>query len=145
MNIETKVAVTISEMAKMCGLSRARFYQLIGSAFPHPVYDVATRRPFYDEEAQQVRLEVRRRNCGIDGKAILFYARRLPVAPLKRLPRPAPESRNKCSQLLDGLRALGLNASSAQVESTVKELGLQGREDGEVVRAVFIHLKRKGV
>ncbi len=28
---------------------------------------------------------------------------------------------------------------SAQVESAVKELGLQGREDGEAVRAVFIH------
>ena len=145
MNIETKAAVTVAEMSRMCGLSRARFYQLIGTAFPYPVYDVSTRRPFYDEEAQRICLEVRRRNCGVDGRPILFYAKRLPVAPLKRLPRPAPESRNKCSQLLDGLRALGLNASSAQVESTVKELGLQGREDGEAVRAVFIHLKRKGV
>ena len=63
----------------------------------------------------------------------------------KRMPKPAPQNENKCSQLLDGLRALGLNASSAQVESTVKELRLQGREDGEAVPAVFIHLKRKGV
>ena len=48
-------------------------------------------------------------------------------------------------QLLVGLQALGLNASSAQVESAVKELALQGREDGEAVRAIFLHLKRKGV
>ncbi len=32
-------------------------------------------------------LEVRRRNCGIDGEPILFYAKRLPVAPLKRIPK----------------------------------------------------------
>ncbi len=41
-----KAAVTISEMARMCSLSRARFYQLIGSAFPFPVYSVSTHRPF---------------------------------------------------------------------------------------------------
>ena len=141
MNVETKAAVTVAEMSRMCGLSRARFYQLIGNTFPWPVYDVATRRPFYDEEAQKVCLEVRRRNCGVDGKPILFYAKRVPVVVPKRLPK----SENKCSQLLDSLRALGLNASAPQVEAAVKELGLQGREDGEAVRAVFIHLKRKGV
>jgi hypothetical protein len=47
--------------------------------------------------------------------------------------------------LIEGLRALGLSVSTAQVEAALKELGLQGREDGEAVRAVFIHLKRKGV
>jgi hypothetical protein len=145
MNIETKTAVTVAEMARMCGLSRARFYQLIGSTFPWPVYNVATKRPFFDEEAQRICLEVRRRNCGIDGRPVLFYARRLPVAVPKRMPKYAPQNENKCSQLLDGLRALGLNASSAQIESAVKELGLGGREDGEAVRAVFIHLKRNGI
>ena len=130
----------------MCGLSRARFYQLDRFCLSHGLStDVATRRPFYGEEAQKVCLEVRRRNCGIDGTPILFYAKRLPVAPLKRMPRPAPESRNNCSRLVEGLRALGLSVSSAQVESAVKELGLQGREDGEAVRAIFLHLKRKGV
>src|SRR5438445_11373507 len=73
---ETKSIVSVSQMAKMVGLSRARFYHLIGTAFPHPLYDVTTRRPVYSEEFQQVCLEVRRRNCGIDGKPVLFYARR---------------------------------------------------------------------
>ena len=31
------------------------------------------RRPFYHEELQAVCLDVRRRNCGIDGKPVLFY------------------------------------------------------------------------
>ena len=73
---ETKAAVTVAEMARMCGLSRSRFYQLIGTAFPRPERQPQTGRPIYTEELQQVCLEVRRRNWGIDGKAVLFYARR---------------------------------------------------------------------
>ena len=79
MSVETKAAVTVAEMARMVGLSRARFYQLMGTAFPSPVYDVATRRPHFDEDQQKDCLEVRRRNCGIDGKPILFYCRRAPI------------------------------------------------------------------
>ena len=46
MSNETKAIVTVSEMARMCGLSRARFYQLQKAGiFPSPVYDVSTRRP----------------------------------------------------------------------------------------------------
>ena len=74
MSVEVKQAVTVSEMARMCFLSRARFYQLIGTAFPYPLYSLSTRRPFFDEELQRICLEVRRRNCGIDGKPILFYS-----------------------------------------------------------------------
>jgi len=80
---ETKVAVTVAEMARMCGLSRSRFYQLIGAAFPQPERQPQTDRPIYTEELQQVCLEVRRRNCGIDGKVVLFYARRLGSAPAR--------------------------------------------------------------
>ena len=146
MNIETKAAVTVAEMARMCGLSRARFYQLIGSTFPWPIYDVSSRRPFYDEEAQKLCLEVRKRNFGVNGKQILFYARRLPIAGPTRVPKHSTKSQANCAhQLLDGLRALGLNASSAQVESALKDLGMQGTENGEALRAVFVHLKRKGV
>ena len=36
MSVEIKAAVSVAEMARMVGLSRARFYQLVGSAFPHP-------------------------------------------------------------------------------------------------------------
>src|SRR5262245_60623029 len=138
MNAETKVVVTVAEMARMCGLSRARFYQLLGTAFPWPVYDIFSRRPHYDEEAQRVCLEVRRKNCGVDGRPILFYARRLPT-PSPRTPRSA--SKNNCSELINGLRALGLSPSLAQVESMVKELFPKGTDavhPGDVVRSVFI-------
>ena len=60
----------------MVGLVAHRFYQLIGTTFPWPVYSVSTWRPLYDEKLQELCLEVRRRNCGIDGKPVLFYSRR---------------------------------------------------------------------
>jgi hypothetical protein len=143
MGFETKTAVSVAEMARMVGLSRARFYQLIGSAFPHPVYDVSTRRPFYDEEAQTLCLEVRRRNSGIDGKPILFYARR-PVT--TTAPKKRPNVQNPNVGLLEGLKGLGLVATSGQVDGAVKELfpkGTDGVEPAEVVRSVFIHLQKK--
>ena len=142
---ETKAAVTVAEMARMVGLSRSRFYQLIGTAFPQPERQPETGRPMYTEARQEVCLEVRRRNCGIDGKPVLFYARRLGTAP----PRPkATRPKGKdVSGLMDGSNALGLTtATGAQVERVTKEVfpnGTTGLDQGEVLRAVFLHLKRK--
>lgn len=146
---ETKSIVSVAEMARMLGLSRQRFYQLIGTAFPHPLYEIATRRPFYTEEQQQVCLEVRRRNYGIDGKPVLFYASRSPSGPRKQKPaKPKLEAKGKdVAALVDGLNALGLTtATAAQVERTAKELfpqGTNGIDQSEVLRTVFLHLKRK--
>ena len=76
----SKTVVSVAEMARMTGLSRARFYQLVNDGiFPSPVYDVHTRRPLYSEEMQQVCMEVRKRNCGVNGKPILFYSPRHPL------------------------------------------------------------------
>ena len=147
MSVETKTAVTVAEMARMTGLSRARFYQLLGSAFPHPVYSVSTRRPFFTEEMQEICLEVRRRNCGIDGKPILFYARRPMTTATK--PRPPKLQTSKSSvpeDLIDGLRSLGLTVSRTQVEDAIKIVfpgGTIGTDQSEVVRGIFLHLKNK--
>ena len=146
---ETKAAVTVAEMARMVGLSRSRFYQLIGTAFPQPERQPVTGRPMYTEAQQEVCLEVRRRNCGIDGKPILFYARRLGSAPPRpKAPKPKVEPKGRdVSGLVDGLSALGLTtATGAQVERVTKELypnGTTGIDQGEVLRAVFLHLRRQ--
>jgi len=146
--IETKTVVTVSEMARMCGLSRSRFYQLIGSAFPAPLMD-KKKRPFYSEELQAVCLEVRRRNCGVDGKPILFYARRLGTAPAKpkKAKAPAATVNPQHADLLEGVRSLGLaSVTAADIAKALKEIfpsGVENQEDGEILRAVFLHLKRK--
>ena len=55
--------------------------------FPPPVYSVSNRRPIYVEELQEVCLEVRRRNCGINGRPVLYYAGRLVPSPPPNLSR----------------------------------------------------------
>src|ERR1700691_4962984 len=93
---EMKVVVTVAEMARMVSLSRSRFYQLLGTAFPEPERQPGTGRPIYTEELQKVCLEVRRRNCGINGQAVLFYSRRLTSAPMKpKKPKPKLEPKGK--------------------------------------------------
>lgn len=149
MSGELKAAVTVSEMARMVGLSRARFYQLIGSAFPHPVYDVRTRRPVYVEELQQVCLDVRRRNCGIDGKPVLFYAKGHSVSgqskPTRKISKPKPK--NSYPEVTAVVQALGLTAVTGdQVAQAVRALypnGLVGANQPEVIRSVFLHLQRR--
>jgi hypothetical protein len=92
---------------------------------------------------------VRRRNCGIDGKPVLFYASRLGGASAKpRPPKPKLEAkRGDVAALVDGLNALGLTtATAAQVQKVTKELfpnGTEGIDQGEVLRVVFLHLKRQ--
>jgi hypothetical protein len=146
---QTKAAVSVAEMSRMVGLSRARFYQLVGTTFPCPLYDVASRRPFYNEQLQGVCLDVRRRNCGIDGKPVLFYARRPLAAPVpKRKPRKATAaSDDRHADLVDGLKGLGLVAvTAAQVAEAVKDLypnGVPEAANGEVLRAVFLHCRRQ--
>ena len=77
-NPQTKFAVSVAEMAKMVGLSRARFYELMeAGVFPRPERHAESGRPFFSEEQQKVVLGVRLRNRGVNGKAVLFYARRL--------------------------------------------------------------------
>lgn len=146
----TKIAVCVAEMARMVGLSRARFYQLQQSGvFPKPERDAETGRPFYSKDQQRVCLEVRRRNCGVNGRLVLFYARRMPLAPAPSRHRktPAPKKQEQHADLIDSLQALGLAAATAaHVTAAVKELypqGTSGVDEAEIIRAVFLHLRRK--
>ncbi len=146
MTDELKAAVTVAEMARMLNLSRSRLYQLIGTAFPEPSRGDRG-RPYYDAEQQAICLEVRRRNCGVDGKPILFYAPRgsVPTAAPRRKAKPKPTTAH--AEVLDGVRALGLTmATAAQLDAAVAQLfpsGVGGVDPGEVIRQVFLSLKRQ--
>ena len=145
---EAKSAITVSEMARMCGLSRARFYQLIGSAFPYPLYSVSTKRPFYDEDLQRVCLEVRRRNCGIDGRPILFCSRpAVPKAKSHRGGSASPRKTVKHTNLIVGLAGLGLGGiTDEQVEAALVKFyprGTNGVDEATQLRSVFVSLMRQ--
>jgi hypothetical protein len=148
MSGQMKAIVTVSEMARMVGLSRARFYQLQkAGVFPAPTYQAG--RPVYTEDQQGVCLEVRRKNRGVNGQPVLFYARRRPIAPSKRKRRadPLPARNRDIAALLDGLNALGLTtATAAQVVEVTKQVfpqGTTGIDQAEVLRVVFLHLRRQ--
>jgi len=145
---ETKTIVSITDMARMVGLSRPRFYQLVGSTFPWPLYDLRTRRPFYNEELQQVCLDIRRRNCGIDGRPLMFYSRRPRTTAIARrcITKAQPKKANSNRHLIEGLKSLGLVVAPDQVAIAIKEIfpnGVDSVPQGEVLRGVFLHLKRQ--
>jgi len=150
MNDKLKAAVTVSEMARMVGLSRARFYQLMNEGvFPLPVYSVETRRPFYPSDLQETCLEVRRKNCGVNGKPVLFYSVRHPgigqSKPIRKVKRAKPK--DQYPEITSAVQALGLSgATGQQVATAMKSLypnGVNGHGQPEVIRSVFLHLQRQ--
>lgn len=147
-----KVAISVKEMAQMCGLSRQRFGQLVkAGGFPAPLRDEVSGRPYYPPELQQVCLDVRRRNCGINGKVVMFYSARTPAAPKPTHPRPAAKPKvpvpDRHADLLDGLHGLGLTAATGgQVGEALAHLypgGVDGVDPGQVLRGVFLYLRGK--
>lgn len=144
---QTKSGVSITEMAKMVGLSYQRFSQLRQSGvFPEPVYNVESKRPFYSEEQQNICLLVRKRNMGINGQQIMFYSQRsVPIAPRQRRRKKARS--HKHVALVEAVKSLGLtDVTAPQIDSAVRELFPTGTQDvaqTEIVRTVFVHLMRK--
>jgi len=148
-----KAAVSLSEMAKACQLSRSRFYELITEGImPAPMYDVITRRPLYPQELQRECLHVRASNIGISGRYILFYQRRQQVLAVagagSSRSRRAPQAASSapCDELVETLNALGLTGvSEQQVQAAIRACypnGVNGADESEVIRAVFRHLRR---
>jgi hypothetical protein len=147
MNESTKAVVSVAEMARLVSLSRQRFYQLMGTTFPYPLYHTATRRPFYPADLQQVCLDVRRTNCGIDGRPVLFYATgHRPRVQRQVGKQKQPAKKKQHAGLMDGLTALGLVVPEKQVAEAVKHVfpdGVEGKDQAEVLKAVFLFLKRQ--
>ena len=135
MHQQIKSVVSVAEMARMVGLSRQRFYQLLGSTFPLPLYWIATRRPFYTEEMQQICLEVRRRNCGINGKPVLFYCGYPPRGQKPKAKPKSPAKKRQHVALINGLRcprtAGQRRASGGSGQAAIPQRsGWQGRGRG---------------
>jgi len=149
--VQSRAIVNVSQMARMVGLSRQRFWQLATEGvFLLPIYDIRTKRPFYDEPMQETNLKVRKTNYGLNGRPILFYSRRAPIESKKAEPRskrsvPAKAS-PKHESLIEGLKQLGMaSVTSAQVEEQLQKLYPAGQPDdeGEVLRTIFVGLMRR--
>jgi DNA-binding transcriptional MerR regulator len=152
----TKEIVSVSEMARMLGLSRARLYQLVKEGvFPTPTRPGKGGRPFFDREQQEQCLTVRRTNCGIDGRPILFYAMRsqssAPPAPTQRMRRRSAPQRRRRSRddamitgLRHGLAQLGVSQVTEQgIRAALAETypdGWSQVDQAELLRSVFARL-----
>jgi hypothetical protein len=143
--VPTKAAVSVSEMARMEGLSRQRFYQLQGTAFPDARRDPDTGRPYYDTELQDVCLKVRKSHMGIDGRPILFYARRHPLPSRPKSLSKSKPGKPQHGHLVATLGELGLAVNPEQISDALRVVfpsGTDGTDPCEVIRRLFLHLKR---
>lgn len=150
-NSPTPAAVTVTEMAEMCRLSRSRFYSLVADGiFPPPVQQESRKRPVYVRDVIEKCLEIRRTGVGFDGRLITFNRKR--KQPVKTTPSrrktAAPAAENgRYGELVTGLRSLGLvDFSESQVSKAIEELypsGIEGVDPGEVIRKVFLALKQQ--
>ncbi|MGA2620205.1 MAG: hypothetical protein ABSF26_21510 [Thermoguttaceae bacterium] len=146
MNVEkapTKMAVSVSEMAAMCNLSRSRFYVLLVSGtFPRPVQNASCKRPHYALELQAKCLEIRRTGIGFNGLPVLFNRKAGP--PAKTRGRKPPTGQH--AELVEALKSLGLAATAEEIGLAIREVfpdGTEGTSQGEVIKAVFLHLRRR--
>ena len=139
----TKQIVSMTEIAKMVQLSRARFYQLLEQGFfPKPLHDERSKRPYYDLELQNKILESRQSGIGIDGSYMLFYSPRKNTgttsSPKKKQVDPVVK------ELVETLQEMGLETTVKQVEQGLSEIypdGVGDQEQGVVIRDLFRHLK----
>jgi hypothetical protein len=150
MIVKLPTMVSVAGMARMVGLSRQRFHQLMREGvFPPPIYDTATKRPHYTEDMQQICMTVREQNVGVNGRVVLFYVRRPESAPKKQISSFGSARRKKLHQknLIDGLKGLGLsNASEQSIASAMQELypkGTTNVDEAEVLRTIFVHMMRR--
>lgn len=141
MNV-TKAAVSVSEMARMVGLSRAQFYAYMGTVFPHPLYRITNRRPFYDADLQRECLSIRQTGIGHNGQYVLFNAPRRESPPTGK--RCGRRENGRIAELLEAVRHLGLEVTKEQLKTAVSELYPSGLPaiDAETIRKVFHGLRR---
>ena len=144
-----KEAVSVSEMARMVGLSRARFYELVAQGvFVPPVHSVSSKRPYFNAELQERNLQVRQTHrAALTGETVLFNEKR--CSP----PRPAPPVVRRTGRrraapqagLVEGVKSLGIEATAAQVEQALASCfpsGTVGHEETAVLRTIYRHLRR---
>jgi len=152
----TKEVVSISEMARMLGLSRARLYQLIKQGvLPQPIRDGNVKRAHCDRELQEQCIKVRKTNCGINGEVILFYASkpmeipRVNKRPLQKQPsKPVPKKTDiEIESFRHDLEQLGVKTgSSADIRNALVTCFPDGHKAVNrqaVIMQLFEHFNRQ--
>ncbi len=145
-----KEFVSVVEMATILNLSKSRFHALIrGGVFPKPLRHESCKRTVFDLELQRKCIEIRQTGIGHNGQPVLFNRMRGNGKPKKRWQSRSNHGRpihDEHSNLTEALKSLGLTGATEAVGQALSELypnGAQGIDQGEVIRAVFLHLRAK--
>ena len=147
-NQSTPAAVTVTQMAELCGLSRSRFYSLIADGvFPPPVQQESAKRPVYVRELIEKCLEIRRTGVALDGQRLVTFNRRRQrsaARPRQATPPPAAAPRGDHSEIVTGLQSLGLEVTESQVAALMAEHFPDGVNDaGEAIRKLFLAINTR--
>jgi hypothetical protein len=130
-------------MASMCQLSRSRFHALVREGiFPKPVQPGDGKRPYYTQELIRQCLDIRKTGIGQNGEIVLFN--RLAGKKADRKQTAATPSKGEHPELVESLKALGLTVSAEVIGVALEAVfpgGVEGIDQGEVVRKVFLHLQ----
>ena len=131
----SKAVCSVSEMAQLLALSRSRFYQLLQkqNVFPQPLYDIATKRPFYPQHLQEHCLQIRNTGIGDNHQQILFYRRRKKGPPAPKHPVP-----QRYQVLIKVLSQMAIKTTPKKLKVALKNIYPEGLprhiDDGLVIR-----------
>ena len=115
---DLKAVCSVTELAEILDLSRARFYQLQKmGVFPMPVYCIRTRRPIYTLNLQQECITIRKTGIGHNGQLILFYARRKNGSK-----KPQDPSEQWYKELADALEQMGLKMTCKKIKNALGDM-----------------------
>ena len=139
----SKAVCSVSEMAQLLALSRSRFYQLLQkqNVFPQPLYDIATKRPFYPQHLQERCLQIRNTGIGDNHQQILFYRRRKKRPPART--HTVPQGYQVLVRVFDKLK---IKTTPKELKAVLKELypeSLPARiDDNSVIQNLISHWGR---
>jgi hypothetical protein len=130
-------------------MSRTQFYEHVRRGTFHEPRRLVNGRPFFTAAQVEDNLKVKELGVGVNGEYVLFYNRNPRIADTSNQTANTarPTIRVDHTELLAGLRSLGLSPTPQQVEeavATVYPKGFVGIDETDVLRAIFRHLKRSG-
>ena len=144
--------MSVSAHVRQLDLSRGRFYELVAEGFfLLPIFLTANKRPAYTARMAERNLLAKNIGIGMNGEPRVFNRRHDGDQVERRRGRSNGRQRQSdgpLGHLVASLRSLGIEAvSEAQVAQAVAELfpeGIGDCDQGDVIRAVFRHLRRSG-
>ena len=145
-----KAAVSVSEMAELCEVSRSRWYELVDAGvFPAPVVILPIKRPVYDRSLIEKCLQIRETGISLGGWPVVWNRKRKKTSLTKQKATPPAKGQTAdplIEPIFDAIKALGLNTTLQAVTDAVAAnypTGIADQGQGDVIRKTFLYLQGK--